>query len=556
ILLTGGHIVNVFTHEILPLNIAIQNGLIAGIGKSYAAGNTVIDVSGQVILPGLIDAHLHIESTLLIPVEFARAVLCHGTTAVVADPHEIANVLGEEGVSFMLSSTSGLPLDFFFTVPSCVPATDMETAGGEIDAATVERLLQHPRVVGLAEVMNYPGVISGDRTLMQKIAAARNAGKMLDGHAPLLSGLELQAYLSCGISTDHECTTVAEALEKTKGGMNIIIRQGSAAKNLAHLLPAVTKANMHSFMLGSDDKEAAALLSDGHMNAILRQAVALGANPVLAIQMATLNPARHYRLWGRGALVPGYRADLVVVDNLTRFNAALVIKDGQIIVRDGKLEVPLKAPAPGLNYLKTINLTRALQPEDFYVIHGPGPVPVIGIISGQITTEKLFIEPLRTADGEIMADPARDLLKLAVVERHRGSGRIGHGLVRGLGLKSGAIASSVAHDAHNIIVAGVEATVMAAAVNALAEIGGGFVVVDKSGKVCAELPLPVAGIMSLETAGVVAERLEMVTAAARTLGALPEQPFLTLSFLALPVIPHLKLTDRGLVDVDAFCFLS
>ncbi len=554
LLLTGARVVNVFTREITPGNVALTNGVIAGIGPEYTRGETVIDLSGHYLLPGLIDAHLHIESTLLLPSELARVALKQGTTAVVADPHEIANVLGEAGVRFMLDAAAGLPLDFFFTVPSCVPATAMETAGAKIDAAGVERLLGHRQVVGLAEIMNYPGVLSGDEEVLQKIAAARAAGKAVDGHAPGLSGFDLQAYLACGITTDHECITAAEALEKVRGGMNVIIRQGSAARNLADLLPAVAEAgeSCGRFMLGSDDKEAAALIAGGHINAILRQAVALGCDPLTAVQMATCNPARHYNLAGRGALAPGYAADLVAVENLTDFAVTLVVKEGRPVVKEGKLLVTLETAHPGSEVLDTIKLSRPLEPADFTLPAAAGPVPVIGLIPGQIVTEKLYLEPARTAGGVLQADPEQDLLKLAVVERHRGSGRIGLSLVKGLGLKEGAIASSVAHDSHNLIIAGVQDQAMAAAANRLAEMGGGFIVVDGEGMVLAALALPVAGLISLEPAERVSEGLDRVVSAARSRGAAPEQPFLTLSFLALPVIPHLKLTDRGLFDVDAF----
>ena len=516
LLLKGGRIVNVFTREVAAGNVAVQGGVIAGLGEAYTEGLEEIDVAGKVLIPGLIDAHMHIESTLLLPAELARAAVPHGTTAVIADPHEIANVLGAAGVEFMFAAASGLPLDYFFTVPSCVPATAMETAGGEIDAAQAAELLRHPRVVGLAEMMNYPGVLAAAEAVLGKIAAARAGGQILDGHAPGLSGTDLQAYIGSGISTDHECVSAAEALEKVRLGMKVIIRQGSAARNLEALLPAVAQAGSSLFMLGSDDREASDLLENGHMDAILREAVAGGCDPLAAVQMASLNPALHYRLPHRGALAPGYRADLVAVDDLEQFNVTLVVKEGRVVSRDGALTAEINASVPGAAVRRSVRLARPAGPGDFaFPAAGADRVPVIGIIPGQIITEKLFLEPSRSLTGAVIADPKRDLLKLAVLERHRGSGRIGLGLVKGLGLSEGAVASSVAHDSHNLIVAGAEEEAMAKAVNTLAEMEGGFVVVDRGGAVRASLPLPVAGLMSTAPAEHVAAALKAVNAAAR-----------------------------------------
>jgi adenine deaminase len=556
LLIKGGRIVNVFTREVAAGNVAVQGGVIAGVGEAYTEGLEEIDVAGKVLIPGLIDAHIHIESTLLLPAELARAVVPHGTTAVIADPHEIANVLGVAGVEFMFAAAAGLPLDYFFTVPSCVPSTAMETAGGEIGAAQVAELLRHPRVVGLAEMMNYPGVLAAAEPVLGKIATARAGGLILDGHAPRLGGTDLQAYIGSGISTDHECVSAAEALEKVRLGMKVIIRQGSAAKNLEALLPVVAQAGSSMFMLGSDDREVSDLLEKGHMDDILREAVAGGCDPLAAVQMASLNTALHYRLPRRGALAPGYRADIVAVDDLEQFNVALVVKDGRVVSRDGVLTVEIDAPLSGGAVRRSIRLARPAEPGDFTIPdRGAERVPVIGVIPGQIVTEKLFLEPTRSQTGAIIADPERDLLKLAVLERHRRSGRIGLGLVKGLGLREGAVASSVAHDSHNLIVAGVEEEAMARAVNTLVEMEGGFVVVDRGGAVRASLPLPVAGLMSTAPAEHVAAALQELDAAARAQGARPEHLFQTLSFLALPVIPHLKLTDYGLVDVDSFRLL-
>ena len=555
LLLKGGRVLNIFTREITEAPVALLGSAIAGVGKGCSRGEEVLDLGGGVVIPGLIDAHIHIESTLLLPAHFAAAVLPHGTAAVISDPHEIANVLGEAGVAFFMEAAENLPVDIYFMAPSCVPSTDMETAGGDLAPEQVERLLDHPRVLGLAEMMNFPGVINGDAAVAAKIAAAQRRNMPVDGHLPGVGGGELQAYIGAGISTDHECVSAAEALEKVSLGMKVIIREGSAARNLAALLPAVKTAGSRHFMLCSDDREAAELLSAGHMDEILRRAVALGCDPLDAVEMATLNPALHYGLSRRGAVAPGYRADLVVVDNLEDFKVKLVIKDGRVVAREGRLTAGLAHHPVDESVLETVRLQRPLQAADFEIRAAHGAMPVMGLLPGQIITEKLMLEPLRSDTGAVRADPGRDLIKLAVVERHRRSGRVAAGLVKGLGLRRGAIASSVAHDSHNIIAAGVEEAAMAAAVNELARAGGGFVAVDGGSRVLSLLPLPVAGLISPEPAERVAAALEEVTCAARSLGAAPQNPFLTLSFLALPVIPHLKITDRGLFDVDAFSFI-
>ncbi|HPU01687.1 MAG TPA: adenine deaminase [Bacillota bacterium] len=556
LLLRGGRVANLFTREISVADVAIAGTIIAGVGSGYPGGGEVIDASGGIIIPGFIDAHIHLESTLLLPAHFAAVTLPHGTTAVICDPHEIANVLGEAGIYFLLQATEELPLDFYFMAPSCVPATELDTAGGEIGPEQVERLLDHPRVLGLAEMMNYPGVIAGDAAVAAKIAAAHRRGKPVDGHIPGIGGRLLQAYLGAGISSEHECISAEEALEKVRYGMKIIIREGSAARNLADLLPAVNAAGSRNFMFGSDDKEAAELIAAGHMDEILRRAVAQGCDPLEAVEMATLNPARHYGLARRGAVAPGYWADLLVVDDLRKFNVQLVIKNGRVVAREGKLTAAIPSPQIDSSVLHTVKLPRPLRADDFEFSAGPGKLPVIGIIPEQVVTEKLMLQPRRDESGAVRSDPERDVIKIAVIERHRGSGRMSLGLVRGLGLRSGAIASSVAHDSHNIIVAGVEERAMAAAANELARAGGGFAAVDGDGALRAIMPLPVAGLISMEPAAKVAEEMAVVTYAARSLGATPRHPFMTLSFLALPVIPHLKITDRGIFDVDSFSYIE
>lgn len=555
LLLKNGFVVNVFSGEVIKTNVAIKEGSIAALGDNYQEGRTVLDLEGKYLTPGLIDAHLHIESTLLLPAELSRIITAYGTTCVINDPHEIANVLGLTGVRLMLDAAQGLPCDFYSTAPSCVPATAMETAGSELNAVEVTELLGDSRVVGLGEMMNYPGVIEGDSEVLAKLAAAQVAGKVIDGHAPAVEGAALQAYLSAGISTDHECITAEEALAKLRGGMKIIIRHGSASSSLAELLPLVNAANAGSFMFGSDDREAGELLEKGHLDDLLKTAVALGADPLLMIRLATINAARHYRLYDRGALAPGYRADLVVFDDLSSFNAHLVVKDGCLVARDGEMLVKIPDYHPPQKALNSVKLLRPVNENDFVLNLPAGKNPVIGVVPGQLITEKLMLDPKRGSDNAVVADAAAGINKLAVIERHRDSGRMAVALVRGINLERGAIASSVAHDSHNIIVAGVEENAMAAAVNQLAGIGGGFVAIDEKGEPIASLPLPVAGLISTKSAVEVAAEMEKLLAAVAQLGSPLPQPFMTLSFLALPVIPALKITDRGLFDVETFKFL-
>ncbi len=555
LLLLNGQVIDVFNSKVNETNVAIAGGVIAALGDGYKRGKEVIDLAGKFIAPGLIDAHLHVESTLLLPPELGRVLVGQGTTAVIHDPHEIANVLGPAGVELMIELSRQSPCDFFATVPSSVPATDLETAGGKVSAAQVEGLLGRKEVVGLGEMMNYPGVIAAEEEICKKIMAARRAGKVIDGHAPGLSGKDLQAYLSTGISTDHECITAKEAREKMAMGMKIIIRHGSATSSLAELLPLVDKDNCGSFMFGSDDREAGELLEKGHLNEVLGKAVALNKDPLEMIKLATINTARHYRLYDRGAVAPGYRADLVVFDNLEHFRADVVIKNGREAARDGKPCRDFKAVELPREVRQSIKLSRPLVAGDFSLQMPAGPVPVIGVIAGQLVTDKLFMEVEHSKEGHIPAVPAPGVNKIAVVERHGKNGNIAVGLIRGLGLERGALASSVAHDSHNLVVVGAGEEEMAAAVNELARAGGGFVALDDRPGGVKVLPLEAAGLMSVEPAAVVAKKMAAVLAAARELGTKLPQPFLTLSFMALPVIPSLKITDRGLVDVDRFSFL-
>ncbi len=555
LLLKNARFVNMITRDITTTNLLIKGSHIAAVGSSYDSAKEIIDLDGGYVVPGLIDAHLHIESTLLFPPALAETIIPHGTTTVVHDPHEIANVLGLDGVKMMLDASAGLPCDFLSTAPSCVPATDMETAGGEITLEDIRELLSHARVIGLGEMMNYPGVIDADPAVLGKIAAALDAGKPVDGHAPGLSGNNLQAYLSAGISTDHECITAEEALEKLKHGMKIIIRHGSASSSLAELLPLVNDANVSSFMFGSDDREAAELLEKGHINNLLKTAISLGADPFLMLRVATMSAAQHYRLYDRGLLAPGYRADIAVLDDLSGFNVRLVVKDGRIVARQGFIVEPVAEHTPPAEALQTVKLPHNLSKSDFRLTAVTGNMPVIGVIPGQLITEKLMQQVTPDSSGNVAAKPEDNLNKIAVVERHKASGRIAVALVRGMGLKEGALASSVAHDSHNIIVVGVEENAIAAAVNEIGRLRGGFVAVDGSGAVKASLPLPIGGLMSLKPAAEVAGEMNKLLQAAEELGSRLPQPFLTMSFLALPVIPSLKITDRGLFDVDSLSFI-
>jgi adenine deaminase len=555
LLLKNARYVNLLTRDITTTNILIKGSRIAAIGEIYDSAKEIVDLDGGYVVPGFIDAHLHIESTLLFPPALAEVVTPFGTTTVVNDPHEIANVLGLDGVKMMLDAAKGLPCDFLSTAPSCVPSTDMETAGGEITLENIRDLLSNSRVIGLGEMMNYPGVIDADPAVLGKIAAARDVGKPVDGHAPGLSSKNLQAYLSAGISTDHECITAEEALEKLMYGMKIIIRHGSASSSLMELLPLVNDANASFFMFGSDDREAAELLEKGHINDLLKTAISMGADPFLMLRVATFSAAQHYRLYDRGLLAPGYRADIAVLDDLSGFKVRLVIKDGRLVAREGRLLEPVVGFAPPDKALNTVKLPRVVLGLDFKLPAVSGNMPVIGIMPGQLITEKLMQKVTADSSGNVAAKPGENLNKIAVVERHKGSGRIAVALVRGMGLKEGALASSVAHDSHNIIVVGVEESAIAAAVNEIGRLGGGFVAVDGSGAVKASLPLPIGGLMSLKPAIEVAGEMNMLLQAAEELGTSLPQPFLTMSFLALPVIPSLKITDRGLFDVDSFSFI-
>lgn len=552
-LLAGVKILNLFTGEVTTTNVALGGGRIVGIGSQYRRAQEVFDLSGRYLLPGLIEGHIHIESSLLTPEGFAEAVVPRGTTAVVADPHEIANVLGLEGVRYMLRASRDLPLDCYFMASSCVPATGLETAGASLGPAAIAALLEDERVLGLAEVMDYPGVIQGKREILEKIILARSQGKLVNGHAPGLTGEGLMAYLDAGIGSDHESITLEEAQEKLRLGMRLMIREGSQARNLAALLPLVTPVTGRRCLLVSDDKEPHELVADGHLDTLLRRAVSLGLSPHLAVQMVTLNVAEAFGLRERGAVAPGYLADLVVIDSLREFTPLLVFKRGRLVAEEGKLirEIP-RMREPGV--LDTVRIPR-LSTENLRIPAGRARlVRVIGLVQGQIVTRRLVLEAT-IGNGEVHADPARDILKLVVVERHGRNGNIGLGLVQGFGLRQGALASSVSHDSHNLIAVGVEDQDLLTALEHVAAIGGGLTVVS-GGAVRASLALPVAGLMTEEKPGQVAAAMEHLLLNARDIGCTAPNPFAALSFLALPVIPEIRLTDRGLVDVGRGEFVS
>jgi adenine deaminase len=543
LLLKNAQLVNVLSAEIHAADIAVYQGRIVGFGEYQA--RRVIDLGGRFVCPGLMDAHVHLESSMVQPAEFARAVVPHGTTAVICDPHEIANVLGLDGVRYMLAASSGLALHVYVMAPSCVPATHMETAGAELTGADIQEILSDERVLGLAEMMNFPGVLFRVPSVLEKIKVAGD--RPIDGHAPGLSGLDLNAYVAAGIRSDHECTTLDEAREKLRRGMHILIREGTTARNLQALLPLVTPANAHLCHFCTDDRHPDTLLLEGHIDDLVRKAIAGGLNPVTAIQMATINTAEYFGLRNLGAIAPGYRADLVVLDDLEEVRVAQVYSDG-VLIAEGEHFLPAPSELHRVPIQPSMHLD--ISALDFYIPPGEGPARVIGIIPGQVVTEALRLEPT-TRDGQVVSDPSRDLLKMAVVERHHRTGNVGLGLVKGMGLQRGAIASSVAHDSHNIVVIGAGDDEMRSAVAAVADMGGGQVVIA-DGAIQAACPLPIAGLMSDQPLETVRDQVAALTEAAHHLGCTLADPLMTMSFLALPVIPVLKLTDKGLVDVIKF----
>jgi adenine deaminase len=547
LLLRNARLVNVLSGEIHPADIAIAGGFITGLsggGPASQPAREEIDLGGLHVAPGFLDAHVHIESSMVPPAEFARAVVPRGVTTVVTDPHEIGNVLGIAGIQFMLDEAEGAALDVLVNASSCVPATHLETSGARLEAADLATLLAHPRVLGLAEVMNFPGVIGADPDLLAKLQAFH--GRPIDGHCPGLSGPALDAYVAAGIHNDHECTSVEEAREKLRAGLTIFIREATNARNLRPLLPLVSPVTERRLCFCTDDRQPADLLEEGSIDHMIRVAIAAGVDPVTAIRLGTLNTAEHYGLRDRGAVAPGRRADLVAFADLREPRASLVFRGGVLVARDGRLlgDLPRRSSAA---LPPTVHLPDRL---DFAIPAEGRRVRVLGAIPDQLITKSLVMDAA-VRDGHAVADPARDLLKMAVIERHRGTGGMGRGFVHGIGLQRGAIASTVAHDHHNLIVVGADDRSMRTAALAVAAAGGGLAAAEGE-TALALLPLPLAGLMSDRPIEEVRDGMQALLDAAHGLGARLRDPFMAMSFLALEVIPSLKLTDIGLIDVDRF----
>jgi adenine deaminase len=559
LLLKNARIVNTFVGEIEQADLAIYSDRIAGVGD-YSKAKEIIDLQGQFLAPGLINGHTHIESSMLHPARYAQAVVPRGTLAVVTDLHEIANVCGSEGIKFVTDLARKLPLDMLFMAPSCVPATHLETSGAQISSKEVKKILAHPNIIGLGEMMNFPGVVSGDEEVLKKISASK--GKIIDGHAPGLAGKELNAYLSAGILSDHESTTLEEGKEKLRRGMYLMIREGSSEKNLDALLPLVTDNTYKRCFFVVDDRSCSDLLREGDIDAVVRKVIDRGLEPVRAIQMATINAAEYFRLHDRGGIGPGYIANLITITDLAKLEIDMVFYQGKLVARQGKPLFPL--PPITMELRDTVRIKpivgKSLKiPLPRWERLGESETsdktyPVIEIVPGQIVTKKAM-EKMKVMDGAVMPDVERDILKLVVVERHRASGNIGVGLVKGFGLKKGALASSVAHDSHNIIAVGINDLDILKAIEKINRLQGGLVVYADL-EILASMPLPIAGLLSPESLEVVVSQHEKVEKAAASLGNLPPAPFALLSFLALPVIPELRLTDLGLVDVVKFKLLK
>lgn len=550
LVLKNCRIVNVFTEEILSGDIAIDCGWIVGVGQYQ--GIQEIDLKNAYVAPGLIDAHVHLESSMVTPVQFAKAVLPHGTTTVIADPHEIANVCGLNGVRYMLEQSSEIPLDVFVMMPSCVPATPFENSGAVIRAEGMGEMLGHPRVLGLGEMMDYPGVVGARQDVLDKLVVG-GAGRMIDGHGPVLTGKNLNAYVMAGVGTDHECSTENEMLQRLRLGMYIQIREGSAAKNLEALIKGVTPQNSRRVLFCTDDRHPGDILSEGHIDNNLRQAICGGISAVAAIRMATLNAAECYQLSHLGAIAPGYQADLIVFESLEEMRIAKVFKQGRLVAENGEALFDI-VERPDDRVLNTVRLQKIVS-EQLALKLDSGAVNVIRLLSHSLVTEKVVRE-VTVRDGIFVHDDQADILKLAVVERHKATGNIGLGLLENYGLKSGAIASTVAHDSHNLIVVGSNDSDMLTAIAEIERIGGGLTIA-RQGKILGSLPLPIAGLMSDSPLQEVDDKLNELLKIAYGMGVNPQlEPFMTLAFLALPVIPDIKLTDLGLFDVTRFEFMK
>ena len=544
LVLRGGQLVNVISGEIYPTDIVVHDRHVVALGAGYR-GIQEIDLAGKFVTPGLIDAHVHIESSLVTPPEFARAVLPHGVTTVVTDPHEIANVLGLEGMRYMLERAKNGLLNMYVMASSCVPATQMETSGARLEADDLAQLVDHPWVLGLAELMNYPGVALGDEGMLDKITLYKH--KVLDGHAPDMSGPMLSAYVAAGVQSEHECTSVAEAREKLRLGLTIFIREGTTTRNLVPLLPLITAENHGAICFCTDDRVPADLIDHGSIDYMLRVAIAQGIDPLLAIRMGSYNTARHFGLKKYGAVTPGRYADLLVVPDLEDFRPQQVYRGGQLVAQGGQMIVE-SPKSRAIDLRGTVNISAV--PLDFSIPAKSETIRVIGTVKDQVVTEHL-VERAKIVAGQAQSDVERDILKFAMVERHRASGNIGLGFIKGFGLRRGAIAGTVAHDHHNLAVIGVDDESMRTAVQAILEMGGGLALVDGD-QVLARLPLPIAGLLSELPIETVRMQYDAMIAAARALGNRLSDPFMVMSFMGLEVIPKLKLTDRGLVDVEQF----
>ena len=552
LVIKNANIVNVLSEEIHKGDIAICDGVIAGIGENYS-GEKEIDINGAYVTPSFIDGHVHLESTMMLPKEFAKTVLPAGTTTVIIDPHEISNVLGLHGISFMHEAVKDLPMNVYTMLPSCVPATPFETSGFDLNSYDLSLLIDKPWVLGIAEMMNFPGVLNHDKNVMAKLELAKSRGKRIDGHAPYLSGKDLCGYIASGVKSDHECTTPEEAIEKLRLGVYVMIREGTAAKDLDALIPVLKTSNTRKCIFVTDDRHPADLKE--HINGMVRRVVEAGVDPIKAVQVASLNTAEYFGLKDLGAIAPGYKADLLVLPDLKTFKPDIVLKDGQVVAQDGKLAVEI----PENDAIATRNSVnvRWITMDDFKIqTEGDGvkKVRALEVIPHQLITKSVMSD-VKVVDGNAISNVETDTLKICVIERHRATGNIGKGFVKGFNLKCGAIASTVAHDSHNMIVIGTNDFDMYTAAVALIKCQGGKVVV-KDGEIISQLPLPIAGLMSDKEFDFVVEKCDELNKAAHSIGCKLEDPFMTMGFLSLPVIPELKITDKGVFDTNKFDFVD
>ena len=545
LVIKNANIINVFSEEVYQGDVAVVNGRIAGIGENYH-GKEEIDINGAYLSPSFIDGHVHLESSMMLPTEFTRAVLPSGTTTVIADPHEISNVLGLQGISFMRESTYDLPLDVYMMLPSCVPATDLETSGVDLNSYDLALLIDRPWVLGIAEMMNFPGVVSCDNSVLSKIKLGLEKGKRIDGHAPGLSGKNLCAYVGAGVTSDHECTTPKEAMEKMRLGMYLMVREGTVAKDLDALIPVLKDRNTRKCMFVTDDRHPNDLFE--HINSMIKHSVEAGVDPISAIQMATINTAEYFKIANLGAIAPGYKADMVVLPNLKDFKPSMVFKEGMLVAKDGKLIQNLDyVHIPSVRGSVNVNLDK----NAFEIKAKSNSVKTINVLPNQLIT-KMSVERIKIDDNNLaQSNIADDVLKIAVIERHRASGNIGLGFVKGFGLTCGAIASTVAHDSHNMIVIGTNDEDMYYAAKELVKSQGGKIVVN-NGQTLAHLPLPIAGLMSDRPLEEVIKKVNELNIAAKEIGCTINDPFMSMAFLSLSVIPELKITDKGLIDSNKF----